>query len=205
MSPSLPLLPKPMVNIWPSNSLQTPTSDAFLGMVALAPLPQPHWPWPALLSFPPHPPQPALEVQAIFSCLEGPTDGRTIALAKNIPRIKYPGFCRAVSSMESCKSTFFASFPKPHEPFVIACLLREITRLPRQTCMLGFLCPSSPQACTRYNFCECVGGIQSGRPQYANLSLSNASVDRAGLAESVLEVTLSTNYLEVAIRHLQKL
>ncbi len=84
MSPSLPLLPEPMVNIWPSNSLQAPTSDAFLGMVALAPLPQPPQPQPPLLPFSPRPPQPALEVRAIFSRLEGPKDGRTMALAKNL-------------------------------------------------------------------------------------------------------------------------
>jgi hypothetical protein len=109
---SLPLLPEPMVNIWPSNSLQAPTSDAFLGMVALAPLPRPPRPRPALLLFPPRPPRPALEVQAIFSCLEGPTDGRMMALAKKNPQIKYPGFRRAVSSVESYESTFLASFAK---------------------------------------------------------------------------------------------
>jgi hypothetical protein len=52
--------------IWPSSSLQAPTSDAFLGTVPLAPLPQPPWPWPPLPLFPPRPLQPAF-ARAIFS------------------------------------------------------------------------------------------------------------------------------------------
>ena len=61
MSPSLPLFPEPMVKMWPSSSLQAPTSDAFLGTVALAPLPLPPRPRPPLpLLFPPRPPRPAL-------------------------------------------------------------------------------------------------------------------------------------------------
>ena len=83
MSRSLPLLPEPMVNIWPSNSLQAPISDAFLGMVALAPLPQRPRPRPALLLFQLRPLWPAVEVQAIFPCLKDPMDGRTMALGKN--------------------------------------------------------------------------------------------------------------------------
>jgi hypothetical protein len=96
MSPSLSLFPEPMVNIWPSNSLQAPTSDAFLGMIALAPLPRPPWPRPALPLFPPCPPQPALAVQAIFLVSKAPRMvGRW--LLQKTPRIHYPGSCWAVS------------------------------------------------------------------------------------------------------------
>jgi hypothetical protein len=66
MSPSLPSFPEPMMKIWPSSSLQAPTSDAFLGTVPLAPLPQPPRPQPPLPPFPPHPPRPAFAC-AIFS------------------------------------------------------------------------------------------------------------------------------------------
>ena len=55
-SPVQPLLlPEPMVKMWPSSSLQAPTSDAFLGTVALAPLPRPPWPRPPRPLFPPRP------------------------------------------------------------------------------------------------------------------------------------------------------
>lgn len=81
MSPSLPLLPEPMVKIWPSSSLQAPTSDAFLGMVALAPLPRPPRPRPALPLVLPRPPWPALGVPAIIFVSKGPTDSRTMAVA----------------------------------------------------------------------------------------------------------------------------
>ena len=81
MSPSLPLLPEPMVKIWPSSSLQAPTSDAFLGMVALAPRPRPPRPRPALPPLLPRPPRPALGVRAIFFVSKGPTDSRMMALS----------------------------------------------------------------------------------------------------------------------------
>ena len=72
MSPSLPLLPEPMVKMWPSSSLQAPTSDAFLGMVALAPLPLPPRPRPLLpLLFPPRPPRPALASRPMSSGILG--------------------------------------------------------------------------------------------------------------------------------------
>ena len=72
MSPSLPLLAEPMVKIWPSSSLQAPTSDAFLGMVALAPLPLPPRPRPPLpLLFPPRPPRPALASRPMSSGILG--------------------------------------------------------------------------------------------------------------------------------------
>ncbi len=71
MSPSLPLLPEPMVKIWPSSSLQAPASDAFLGMVALAPLPRPPRQRPARPLFPPHPTRPAFITRAMSSGILG--------------------------------------------------------------------------------------------------------------------------------------
>ena len=72
MSPSLPLFPEPMVKMWPSSSLQAPTSDAFLGTVALAPLPLPPRPRPPLpLLFPPRPPRPALVSRPMSSGILG--------------------------------------------------------------------------------------------------------------------------------------
>ena len=77
MSPSLPLLPEPMVKIWPSSSLQAPSSVAFLGMVPLVPLPWLPWPRPArppsLSPFP----RPALAARAILSPCSS-TDGERI-------------------------------------------------------------------------------------------------------------------------------
>ncbi len=70
-SPSLPLLPEPMVKMWPSSSLQAPTSDAFLGTVALAPLPLPPLPRPPLLLFPPRPARPALVSRPMSSGILG--------------------------------------------------------------------------------------------------------------------------------------
>ncbi len=67
ISPSLPLLPEPMVKICPSESLQAPTSDAFLGRVALAPLPQPPRPQPPRPLFPPRPTRPAFVSRAMSS------------------------------------------------------------------------------------------------------------------------------------------
>ena len=83
MSPSLPLFPEPMVNMWPSSSLQPPTSDAFLGIVGFTSLPWPSWPQPALLPFLLCPPWPALGVRAIFLCLGAPTGAQTVTLEKN--------------------------------------------------------------------------------------------------------------------------
>jgi hypothetical protein len=71
MSPSLPLLPEPMVKMWPSSSLQAPTSDAFLGTVALAPLPRPHRPRPPRPLFPPRPPRPAFVSRPMSSGILG--------------------------------------------------------------------------------------------------------------------------------------
>jgi hypothetical protein len=120
MSPSLPLLPEPMVNIWPSNSLHAPTSDAFLEMVASAPLPRPPWPQPALPPFPLRPPWPVLEVQAIFSHLEGPTDGWLMALAKipldTLLEVLLGRFLHELRQIRA-----FAHFTKPHEPYVLTC------------------------------------------------------------------------------------
>ncbi len=143
MSPSLPLLPEPMVYIWPSNSLQAPTSDAFLGMVALTPLPRPPWPRPALLLFPPCPRSQRLKYELFSIVLKAPQMVGQWLLGKN-PWIMYPGFCRTVSSVEFCKSKFFYALQNPHKPFVIACLLGKIARLPRRTCTLVFFCPSFP-------------------------------------------------------------
>ena len=58
MSPSLPLFPEPMVKMWPSSSLQAPSSDALLGTLGEElPLPaQPHrLALPPLVSRPPRP------------------------------------------------------------------------------------------------------------------------------------------------------
>ncbi len=80
MSPSLPLLPEPMVKMWPSNSLQAPTSVVFLGMVAVVLFPWAPRPWPPLPPFLPRPPWPAGAAQAIFSNLRGLTDSLEMAL-----------------------------------------------------------------------------------------------------------------------------
>ncbi len=70
-----------MVKIWPSNSLQAPTSVDFLGMVAVMALPRAPRPRPPLPLFSPRPPRPAGAAQAIFSCLGAPADSREMALA----------------------------------------------------------------------------------------------------------------------------
>jgi hypothetical protein len=80
MSPSLPLLPEPMVKMWPSNSLQAPTSVAFLGMVAVTLFPRAPRPRPPLPPFSPRPPRPAGAARAIFSNLRGLTDSPEMAL-----------------------------------------------------------------------------------------------------------------------------
>ncbi len=71
ISPSLPLFPEPMVKMWPSSSLQAPTSDAFLGTVALAPLPRPPRPRPPRPVVPPRPPRPAFVSRPMSSGILG--------------------------------------------------------------------------------------------------------------------------------------
>ena len=67
-----------MVKIWPSSSLQAPSSVAFLGMVPLVPLPRLPRPRPArppsLSPFP----RPALAARAISLTLATATDGERI-------------------------------------------------------------------------------------------------------------------------------
>jgi hypothetical protein len=106
MSPSLPLLPEPMVKIWPSSSLQGPTSDAFLGMVPLVPLPWPPRPRPARPpSLPPFP-RPALAARAIFLAQRVPTDARQMALL--LARTKLP--FRSFARMDFCVPTVLTPF-----------------------------------------------------------------------------------------------
>ncbi len=81
MSPSLLLLPEPMVKMWPSNSLQAPTSVVFLGMVAVVLFPRAPRPRPPLPPFLPRPPRPAGAARAIFFDLRGLTDSPEMALA----------------------------------------------------------------------------------------------------------------------------
>ena len=57
--------------MWPSSSLQAPTSDAFLGMVALAPLPRPPRPRPPRPLLPPRPPRPAFVSRPMSSGILG--------------------------------------------------------------------------------------------------------------------------------------
>jgi hypothetical protein len=158
MSPFLPLLPEPMVNIWPSNSLQAPTSYAFLRMVALAPLPWPPWPRPAHMPFPLHPSRLVLEVQAIFFIWKAPRMVGRWLLQKN-PWIKYPGFCRAISSVGSCESTFLQASRNHMNPLLSPVLSWRSPVFPNKPVRLVFFARLPRQACTRCSFCECVGGI----------------------------------------------
>jgi hypothetical protein len=57
--------------MWPSSSLQAPTSDAFLGIVALAPLPRPPRPRPPHPLFPPRPLRPAFVSRPMSSGILG--------------------------------------------------------------------------------------------------------------------------------------
>jgi hypothetical protein len=74
-------LPEPMVKMWPSNSLQAPTSVVFLGMVAVTLFPQAPQPRPPLPPFSLWPPRPAEAARAIFFDLRGLTDSPEMALA----------------------------------------------------------------------------------------------------------------------------
>ncbi len=67
ISPSLPLLPELIVKIWPSRSLQAPTSDALQGTIPEGVLLHPPQPHPPCLPFPPRPARPALLAQAFSS------------------------------------------------------------------------------------------------------------------------------------------
>jgi hypothetical protein len=119
--------------------LQAPTSVAFLGMLALAPLPWPPRPQPALPPFLPHPPRPALEVQAIFPCLKGPTDGWMMTLAKN-PWIHYRRSCWAVSSMNHAKSMLLHALQNPTNPTFLPVFMVRLLR----SCQSSWQdCPSS--------------------------------------------------------------
>jgi hypothetical protein len=68
------------VKMWPSNSLQAPTSVVFLGMVAVVLFPRAPRPLPPLPPFSPRPPRPAGAARAIFSDLRGLTDSPEMAL-----------------------------------------------------------------------------------------------------------------------------
>ncbi len=111
MSPSLPLLPEPMVKIWPSSSLQAPTSDAFLGMVALVPLPRPPLPLPSLPPFP----RPGLAARAIFLDPGAPTDARTMAFAFARTKLLSRAFARVGSCAPTLLTPFLhqRAFPSP--------------------------------------------------------------------------------------------
>ena len=137
MSPSLPLFPEPMVNMWPSSSLQAPTSEAFLGMVGFAPLPWPPWPWPALQLFPLHPPWPALGVQAIFLCLRGPyrrSDGGILEKPLGFTILGLVGPCLVSHGLGQLHT--FVRFTKTHGPLPLANL--DHRRL--FSCAQWFLC-----------------------------------------------------------------
>ncbi len=89
-----------MAKIWPSSSLQAPSSDAFLGMVPLVPLPWPPRPRPARPpSLPPFP-RPALAARAISLALGAPTDARTMCPRicmheTTLPWLRLRGFLHA--------------------------------------------------------------------------------------------------------------
>ncbi len=113
-----------MVKIWPSSSLQAPTSDAFLGTVPLVPLPWPPRPLPSLPPFP----RPALAAQAIFLDPGAPTDARTMAFV--FARTKL--LSRAFAHVGSCAPTLLTPF-----------LHQRAFPRPQRT--IGVLCSSSPE------------------------------------------------------------
>jgi hypothetical protein len=108
-----------MVKIWPSSSLQAPSSDAFLGMVLLVPLPWPPRPRPACPpSLPPFP-RPALAAQAISLALGAPTDARTMAFAFTCAKLLSRGFARVGSHTPTLLTPFLRQQASP-------CLQRTI-------------------------------------------------------------------------------
>ncbi len=119
MSPSLPLLPEPMVKIWPSSSLQAPTSDAFLGMVPLVPLPWPPRPLSSLLPFP----RPALAAQAIFLDPGAPTDARMMAFVFARTKLLSRAFARMCSHGPTLLTPFLhqRAFPCPQQTTGVLC------------------------------------------------------------------------------------
>jgi hypothetical protein len=124
----LPLFPEPMVKIWPSSSLQAPTSDAFFGTVPLVPLPWPPRLWPAPLpSLPPFP-RPALAARAIFLDPGAPTDAWTMAFVFACTKLLSCAFAH----MGSCAPTLLTPF-----------LRQQAFPRPQQT--IGVLCSSSPE------------------------------------------------------------
>ena len=117
ISPSLPLFPEPMVKIWPSSSLQAPTSDAFLGTVPLVPLPWPPRPWPAPLPSLSPVPRPALAALAIFLDPGAPTDARTMDFVFARTKLLSRAFARVGSRAPTLLMPFLRqqAFPCPQQ------------------------------------------------------------------------------------------
>ncbi len=113
-----------MAKIWPSSSLQAPTSDAFLGMVPLVPLPRSPRPLPSLPPFP----WPTLAARAIFLDPGAPMDARTMAFVFARTKLLSCAFACVGSCAPTLLTPFLHQRAFPH---------------PQQT--IGVLCSSSPE------------------------------------------------------------
>ncbi len=111
------------MKIWPSSFLQAPSSDAFLGMVPLVPLPRPPRPRPARPpSLPPFP-RPALAARAISLALGAPMDARTMAFAFTRAKLLSRGFACVGSCTPTLLTPFLRqrAFPCPQRTIKVPC------------------------------------------------------------------------------------